>query len=148
MSRRPSHRGTTIDNSGFRLPDGCVIARRIDLLQMWYAVATAQHGSIRRAAFMLIVRQPTLSRKIHDLEEEIGITLFERSTGGAFPTRVGHNFVRDMEHILQEIDDMVVTARSIGRGDAGQLTVGFSTSLETSHEVIGHGQSSALRRYC
>jgi DNA-binding transcriptional LysR family regulator len=100
---------------------------------MWYAVATAQHGSMRRAAVMLNVRQPTLSRKIQDLEAEIGITLFERSTGGAFPTRVGHNLVRAMEHILHAIDEMVVTARSVGRGDAGQLTVGFSTSLSAGN---------------
>lgn len=82
---------------------------------------------------MLNVRQPTLSRKIYDLEVEIGITLFERSTGGAYPTRVGHSFVRDMEHILREIDEMVVAARSVGRGDAGQLTVGFSTSLSAGN---------------
>jgi DNA-binding transcriptional LysR family regulator len=133
MPKRTSKRGTLPINNEFRLPGGYVIARRVDLLQMWYAVATAQHGSMRRAAVMLNVRQPTLSRKIQDLETEIGITLFERSTGGAFPTRVGRNFVRDMEHILLEIDEMVVTARSIGRGDAGQLRVGFSTSLSAGN---------------
>lgn len=133
MSKHTSKRGTLPVDVEFRLPSGYIIARRIDLLQMWYAVATAQHGSMRRAAITLNVRQPTLSRKIQDLEAEIGITLFERSTGGAFPTRVGHNFVRTMEHILHEIDEMAITARSIGRGDAGQLTVGFSTSLSAGN---------------
>ncbi len=78
MSKRPSKRGTLPVDSEFRLPSGYVIARRIDLLQMWFAVATAQHGSMRRAAVMLNVRQPTLSRKIQDLEAEIGITLSAR----------------------------------------------------------------------
>ncbi len=126
-------RGMLPTDGEFRLPSEYVVARRIDLLQTWYAVATAQHGSMRHAAVMLNVRQPTLSRKINDMEAEIGITLFERSTRGAFPTRVAHSFVRQMEHILHKMDEMVVTARSIGLGDAGRLTVEFSTSLSAGN---------------
>lgn len=88
---------------------------------------------MRRAAAMLNVRQATLSRALHDFEEQIGVTLFECSAAGASPTQTGRKFLREFERILEQIDDMVAVARSTGRGEAGRLTIGFSTSLSTGN---------------
>ncbi|WP_327796174.1 LysR family transcriptional regulator [Acidocella facilis] len=109
------------------------MARRVDLRHMWYAVTTARHRSMRQAAAMLNVRQATLSRAIHDFEEEIGISLFERSAAGASPTQAGQKFLYEIENILERIDNMVAAARSTRRGDAGRLTIGFSTSLSAGN---------------
>ena len=82
---------------------------------------------------MLNVRQSTLSRRIHQLEEQIGVSLFDRSSGGVSPTQAGREFLRIVGRILQEIDDVVRRARSTGRGEVGQLTIGFSTSLASGN---------------
>jgi DNA-binding transcriptional LysR family regulator len=122
-----------MDDGPARLPDGYVTARRIDLRQMWYAVTAVREGSVRRAALALNVRQSTLSRRIHQLEEQIGIALFVRSSGGVSPTQTGRDFLRKASNILQEITEMVAIARSTGHGDAGRLTIGFSTSLSAGN---------------
>ena len=57
-----------------------------------YAVAAADHGSFRRAADALMVRQSTLSRCIRQLEESIGMIVFERSSGGVRATQAGQKF--------------------------------------------------------
>ena len=133
MSRGPSQRRATIDDEPERLPEGYVTARRVDLRQMWYAVMAGRERSVRRAAVMLNVRQSTLSRRIHQLEEQIGVSLFDRSSGGVSPTQAGHEFLGIIDRILQEIDDVVRRARSTGRGEVGRLTIGFSTSLASGN---------------
>lgn len=55
----------------------------VDLQHLRYAVAAADHGSFRRAAEALVLRQSTLSRCIRRLEECLKITVFERSSGGS-----------------------------------------------------------------
>jgi hypothetical protein len=62
MPKLPARRGPKIEDTEFRLPEGYVIARRIDLRQLWYAVVATEHRSMRRADYLLRVRQPTLSR--------------------------------------------------------------------------------------
>ena len=70
------------------------LSSTIDLQQMRYAVAAAEHGSFRRAAEALHLRQSTLSRCIRQLEESIGMAVFERSSGGVRPTAAGRDFLR------------------------------------------------------
>jgi len=57
-------------------------AAKIDLQHLHYAIAAADHGSFRRAAEALLLRQSTLSRCIRQLEEAIGVIVFDRSSGG------------------------------------------------------------------
>ncbi|NNM56924.1 MAG: LysR family transcriptional regulator [Acidocella sp.] len=90
-----------IDDDPERLPEGYVTARRVDLRQMWYALMAADQRSVRRAAVMLNVRQSTLSRRIHQLEEQIGVSLFDRSSGGVSPTQAGREFLRIIGRILR-----------------------------------------------
>jgi predicted transcriptional regulator len=54
----------------------------VDLQHLRYAVAAADHGSFRRAAEVLLLQQSTLSRCIRQLEHSLGMTVFERSSGG------------------------------------------------------------------
>lgn len=54
----------------------------MDLKVMRYFVSTVKAGSITRAAATLYVTQPTLTRQIHELEEELGHPLLERSRQG------------------------------------------------------------------
>ena len=96
-----------------------------------YVIAAADNGSFRRAAEILLVRQSTLSRCIRQLEHSIGMTVFERSSGGVRATKAGRNFLRVSRSILKQVASLVEAARRAGQGNGGQLAIGFSTSLST-----------------
>jgi DNA-binding transcriptional LysR family regulator len=98
-----------------------------------YALAAAHYGSFRRGAESLLVRQSTLSRCIRQLEHSIGITIFERSSGGVRATKAGLNFLRMSRSILQQVVSLVESSRRYGDGKAGQLAIGFGLSLSTGN---------------
>ena len=52
----------------------------MNILHMRYAVEVAKYGSINKASEKLLIAQPNLSRSIKELEAELGITIFDRST--------------------------------------------------------------------
>jgi len=101
----------------------------VDLQHLRYAVAAADHGSFRRAAEALLLRQSTLSRCIRRLEECLKITVFERSSGGVRATQAGRDFLRMARSILEPMDTLVIGAHGVGRGEAARLTVGLAPTL-------------------
>lgn len=106
-----------------------------------YTVAAADHGSFRRAAESLLVRQSTLSRRIRQLEYSIGMTVFERSSGGVRATKAGHIFLRSARSILEQVASLVRSRHTTGDGTAGQLAIGFNTSLSAGNlreTIIDH----------
>jgi DNA-binding transcriptional LysR family regulator len=106
---------------------------KLDLQHLRYAVAAADHGSFRRAAETLLLRQSTLSRCIRQLEQGIGVIVFDRSSGGIRATQAGHRFLRNARSILEQLDALVVNANNTGRGKAGRLVVGLYTSLSAGN---------------
>lgn len=105
----------------------------IALQHLRYAVAAADHGSFRRAAEALVLKQSTLSRAIQQLEETIEVSLFDRSSGGVQATTAGNDFLRMARSILGQMDALVAIAHSNGRGETGRLAVGFYTSLSAGN---------------
>jgi len=118
-------------NKDARLPFR--LSSKIDLQQMRYAVAAAEHGSFRRAAEALHLRQSTLSRCIRQLEESIGMIVFERSSGGVRTTPAGRDFLRTAQSILEQVEALMLNVRSTGRGESGRLAIGFYTSLSAGN---------------
>ena len=102
---------------------------KIDIRQLRHAVIAADFGSFRQAAEACLIKQPTLSRSIRQLEHCVGTAIFERSTGGIRPTPAGRDFLRTARCILEQIDVLIATTRASGRGDTGGLAIGFCTSL-------------------
>src|ERR1700732_4547186 len=86
-----------------------------------YALAAADHGSFRRAADAVFLRQSTLSRCVRPLEESIGMAVFERSSGGVRATQSGRQFLRTARSILEPVEALAATAQSTGRGETGRL---------------------------
>src|SRR6266581_5235807 len=80
-------------------------AAAVDLQHLRYAVAAADHGSFRRAAEVLLLQQSTLSRCICQLEHSLGMTVFERSSGGVRATTAGRHFLRTARSILEQIEE-------------------------------------------
>jgi DNA-binding transcriptional LysR family regulator len=121
------------NNSGSRNTLLLSRASAVDLQHLRYAVTAADHGSFRRAAEALRLQQSTLSRSIRQLEQRIGMTVFDRSSGGARATEAGRDFLRVARSIVEQMDTLLTTAHSTGRGEAGRLAIGFYTSLSTGN---------------
>jgi DNA-binding transcriptional LysR family regulator len=100
---------------------------KIDLKHLRYAVAAADHGSVRRAAETLSVRQSTLSRAVRQLEHATSIRIFERSTSGVVVSTLGSEFIQMARAVLEQINEFGQSAATQLRKE--RLRVGFCTSL-------------------
>lgn len=101
----------------------------VEVPHLRYVIAAAEHRSFRRAASALNITQPTLSKRIRELEARLGMLLFERSTGGARLTANGEEFLIVAKRVLADLDGMENYARATKAGDAGRLQIGFYTAL-------------------
>ena len=80
------------------------------LTELRYLVALSEAGHFRKAADACNVSQPTLSIAIKKLEEELGISLFERARHKVSPTPIGERIVAQARTVLQEISNLVSLA--------------------------------------
>ncbi len=76
----------------------------VELSDLRWAVVTSQHRSLRQAAEALNIRQSTLSRRLHEIERQLDVVLFERTKGGTNLTTVGREFVLSAKRILDDVD--------------------------------------------
>ena len=100
----------------------------MELRHLRYFVAVAEQENVSRAALKLHVSQPGISRQIHDLEEEIGFPLFERSAKALKLTEAGKTFLEEARAVLQRADDAVKNARAVAAGSS-EIHVGYAPSL-------------------
>jgi DNA-binding transcriptional LysR family regulator len=101
----------------------------MELRHLRYFVAVAAGENVSRAALKLHVSQPGISRQIHDLEDEIGFQLFERSAKSMRLTAAGTVFLREARAVLQRADEAVNKARAVAGGAAGEIHIGYAPSL-------------------
>ena len=78
----------------------------MNLLHMKYALEVAKSGSINKAAEVLMVAAPNVSRSIKELETDFGITIFERTQNGTKLTPEGEEFINYAKGILRQIDEI------------------------------------------
>jgi DNA-binding transcriptional LysR family regulator len=97
----------------------------MELRHLRYFIAVAEQLHFRHAAEMVHVAQPALSQQIRQLEEEIGVTLFERSHHKVRLTPAGKAFYENAQRILRQADQAVSKARNVELGDAGTIRIGF-----------------------
>ncbi len=81
-----------------------------------YAVEVEKTGSITRAAQNLYMGQPNLSKAIRQLEQDIGITIFNRTAKGVEVTRKGAEFLAYASTILSQIDELETLYHSFQHG--------------------------------
>jgi len=93
-----------------------------------YFLAVVDHGSVSRASAWLGIAQPALSQALRRMEQDLGVRLFDRSRQGASPTPAALSILEDVRASVARIDAAAQRAREIGRGAAGQLTVGLVSS--------------------
>lgn len=75
-------------------------------MHLKYAVEVERTNSITKAAENLFMGQPNLSRALRDLEENLGIIIFNRTPKGMFPTQQGEIFLSYAKKILRQIDEI------------------------------------------
>lgn len=99
------------------------------LRQLEYLVAVADHGTFGAAADVVHVSQPAMSSQIAELEQRLGVTLFERDRRGARVTPEGEAIVAAARRVLAEADHLVRLA-SDRRGDlVGTLSLGVIPTM-------------------
>ena len=97
--------------------------------QLRYLIAAAENGSFRRAAEALQVEQSSISRAISQLEDDLGVSLFERRFTGSHLTDAGERLLRETKPALEQIDLAEKMAAVAGRAEVGVVRVGILTSL-------------------
>ncbi len=78
----------------------------MNILHMKYAVEVAKVGSLNKAAETLLIAAPNVSRSIKELEADIGISIFDRTTKGMELTPEGEEFINYAKGILNQIDEV------------------------------------------
>ncbi|MFM0343135.1 LysR substrate-binding domain-containing protein [Paraburkholderia sp. BL9I2N2] len=97
----------------------------LDIRQLQYFVAVAEEEHVGRAAERLHISQSPLSRQIAQLEERLGLTLFERSQQRIRLTSDGRTFLQETRALLTHANRLESLARRLGRGDEGGLCIGY-----------------------
>jgi DNA-binding transcriptional LysR family regulator len=105
------------------------LGSRIQLITLIEALAVADHLNIRRAATALGVSQSSVSQRIKELEQHLGILLFERRHRGVTITPAGQHFLDEVRRGIENIDYAVKTAGMMSRGEQGLVRIGFYSSL-------------------
>lgn len=125
----------TFGRSSWYRPEGYIV----ELRQLEYFMAVAEELHFGRAAARLHISQPPLTVHIKRLEEELGVSLFYRTSRRVSLTSEGGRFRDLIRPILQDLDEAVEDIREIKAGRRGRVRVGFVSSA--SYELVPAGVS-------
>lgn len=101
----------------------------IELRHLRYFRAVAQELHFGRAAELLGMTQPPLSQQIRQLEERLGVLLFERTSRSVSLTAAGSTLLERSGAVFEALGDAVEGARRADAGEIGTVTISFATSV-------------------
>src|ERR1700709_1821411 len=96
----------------------------MELLDLHYLIVTADAGKFGLAAKVLEVDTSTVSRRIGNLEDELGLSLFERDHSGIRITRGGLSILRCARRVLFHLDEVKRIGRQFASGSSGEIRLG------------------------
>src|SRR5215475_12792059 len=102
------------------------IGARVKLRDLRVLVAVANAGSISRAAEQLAISHPAVSRTISDLEETLGVRLFDRSSRGIEPTMHGRAFLDCGVAVFDDLRRGVQQLEYLSDPASGEVRIGSS----------------------
>jgi DNA-binding transcriptional LysR family regulator len=112
-----------------RLMPLCYRSAAVELRHLRYFVAVADEMNFTKAAHRLRVAQPALSRQIRQLEDELGVKLFERNRRTVALTESGEVFLVEARNILAQSAQAMRMAQEKGEGTSGRLKIGYVWGL-------------------
>jgi LysR family nitrogen assimilation transcriptional regulator len=113
----------------------------LDLKHLTALVTVAETGSVTRAARLLHMVQPAVTRQIRTLEEEIGVALFDRTRQGMVPTAAGELLVERARRALHELERARAEIRPEPGGVTGIVSVGL---LESVVDILAQPVAAAI----
>jgi DNA-binding transcriptional LysR family regulator len=100
----------------------------MELRHLRYFLAVAEELNFSRAAHRLNMAQPPLSQQIMQLEQHLGVQLFERETRPIRLTVAGLTLLEQARPLIKRFDQLEIKLQLMGSGDTGSLAVGFIAS--------------------
>jgi len=101
------------------------MSNQIEHRHLRYFLAVAEELHFRKAAEKLFISQPGLSRQIKQMEQDLGVTLFERNNRRVALTKTGDYLQKELQINLQNLEDILAHSKLIHHGKEGHLTLGF-----------------------
>ena len=108
------------------------MSMNINLRQLRAFLAVARQRHFRRAAEHLHLSQPAVSRHIAELEAELGVRLFDRTTREVVPTETGRYLEGAIERVLDELEGVLGHVHSEGERRRGKVRVASVPTLSAS----------------
>src|SRR5262249_24979330 len=118
-------------NSELRREGAC----RMDLRQIIYFLSIYDAGNLTKASQKEHVAQPALSVQLRRLEDELGVSLFERHSQGVIPTVAGKRFYELCQSIVSDVSRARSEMLAFATELSGRMTVGLPSALNRS--VLG-----------
>lgn len=115
----------------------------MDVKQLKALVTVAEVGSVTRAAELLHLVQPAVTRQIRTLEQELGVPLFERTRQGMRPTEAGTIMAERARRALNELERARAEVQPAPGAVTGIVTVGL---LESTTDLLAEPLVSAVAR--
>ncbi|WP_349361067.1 LysR substrate-binding domain-containing protein [Stappia sp.] len=113
--------------------------------QLEHFIAVAEELHFGRAAERLGIAQPPLSRQIKQIEDDLGVLLFNRGRSQISLTQAGEKLYERAQAILADLEEARLEARRIGQGAEGRLRIGFVGS--STYGVVPNILKSFRRHY-
>lgn len=107
----------------------------MNILSITYFVTVAEKLSFTSAARDLYISQPSISKKIAELEEELGLLLFQRSGKTIQLTAAGQQLYYDFKTLLQFLNEITLHAKDINNSVTGVIRVGIPQGMDISRII-------------
>lgn len=116
----------------------------MDLRSLRYFATIAQEGSFQRASMQLHIAQPALSRQIRNLEEDLGVSLFARSTTGVKLTPAGQVLLAEVKELLARVELATSKTQRAALGQFGLIQIAFTSVIAEVRPTVA--AVAAIRR--
>jgi DNA-binding transcriptional LysR family regulator len=104
----------------------------IELRHLRYFLSVAETRHFGRAAERLHIAQPPLSRQIRQLEQRLGVQLFERDQRKVELTDAGAMLMTEAGKLFEQLNEAIIRTQRAARGEIGDLRIGFISTADYS----------------